>query len=39
VRADFLQAILDSGSHWAERPIIQNQLAPGIDIFDFSAKP
>jgi RNA ligase len=33
VRADFLQAILDSGTHWAERPIIPNRLAPGIDIF------
>jgi hypothetical protein len=38
VRADFLQAILESGSHWAERPIVQNQLAPGVDIFDFSVK-
>jgi RNA ligase len=36
VRADFLQAILDSGSHWAERPIVQDQLAPGVDIFDFT---
>jgi RNA ligase len=39
VRADFLQAILDSGSHWAERPIVLNQLTPGVDIFDFAAKP
>jgi RNA ligase len=38
VRADFLQAILDSGSHWAERPIIQNQLAPGVDIFDVTRR-
>jgi hypothetical protein len=36
VRADFLQAILESGSHWAERPIIHNQLAPCVDIFDFT---
>jgi RNA ligase len=35
VRADFLQAILDSGTHWAERPIIPNRLAMGIDIFNW----
>ena len=30
VRAGFLQALLDSGSHWADRPIIANRLAdPG----------
>ncbi|MCL2714688.1 MAG: DNA ligase [Alphaproteobacteria bacterium] len=33
VRADFCQAILDSGSHWRERPILPNRLAPGIDLF------
>jgi RNA ligase len=33
VRPDFLQAILDSGSHWATRTILPNQLAPGVDIF------
>jgi len=33
VRADFLQAILDSGSHWRDRPIVPNQLAPGVDLF------
>lgn len=33
VRADFLQTIQSSDSHWHERPIIQNLLAPGIDIF------
>lgn len=32
VRADFLQAILDSGSHWADRPIVGNRLSPGVDI-------
>lgn len=32
VRADFLQTISDSGSHWAARPIITNVLAPGIDL-------
>jgi len=34
VRADFHQAILDSGSHWQDRPILPNGLAPGVDIFD-----
>jgi hypothetical protein len=33
VRPDFLQAIQDSGSHWATRTILPNQLAPGVDIF------
>jgi hypothetical protein len=33
VRPDFLQAILDSGSHWNTRPILPNQLAPDVDIF------
>ncbi|WP_250033167.1 RNA ligase family protein [Paractinoplanes maris] len=27
VRAGFLQAVLDSGSHWADRPIVPNGLA------------
>ncbi|MBU2663645.1 RNA ligase family protein [Actinoplanes bogorensis] len=27
VRAGFLQAVLDSGSHWADRPIVPNRLA------------
>jgi hypothetical protein len=33
VRSDFLQRIKDSGSHWMQRRIIPNQLAPGVDIF------
>ncbi len=33
VRADFLQAIQASGTHWQERPIIPNALAPGTDLF------
>jgi ATP-dependent RNA circularization protein (DNA/RNA ligase family) len=33
VRASFLQAVSDSGSHWMDRPIIPNQLRPGCDIF------
>jgi hypothetical protein len=32
VDANFTQAILESGSHWAARPIIRNLLAPGVDI-------
>ncbi|MCC2672788.1 MAG: ligase [Armatimonadetes bacterium] len=33
VRASFLNAILDSGSHWLERPIIPNRLAPEADLW------
>lgn len=33
VRASFLNAILDSGSHWLDRPIIPNVLAPGVDLW------
>lgn len=33
VRADFHQAILDSGSHWQARPILPNRLADGVDLF------
>jgi hypothetical protein len=33
VRGHFVQQILDSGSHWLERPIIPNRLKPGITIF------
>jgi len=33
VRGDFLQTILTSDSHWHDRPIIQNGLAAGIDLF------
>ena len=33
VRADFLQAIAASGTHWQERPILPNRLAPGVDLF------
>lgn len=34
VRASFLQAVEESGSHWLNRPIIPNLLADGVDIFD-----
>jgi hypothetical protein len=33
VRAAFLQAVLESGSHWMSRPIIRNRLADGVDLF------
>ncbi len=33
VRASFLTAILDAGTHWLDRPIVPNQLADGVDLF------
>nr|WP_297350622.1 RNA ligase family protein [uncultured Caldimonas sp.] len=33
VRSDFVQAILDSGSHHSQRPILPNQLAEGVDLY------
>lgn len=33
VRADFLTAVENAQSHWLNRPIIPNQLHPGIDLF------
>jgi len=33
VRAAFVQQIKDSDSHWLSRPIIENQLAAGVDIY------
>jgi len=33
VRRDFLNAILDSGSHWRDRPLIVNGLRDDVDIF------
>jgi hypothetical protein len=33
VRADFLTAVLDSGTHWLRRPIVPNGLAEGVDLF------
>lgn len=33
VRRDFVQTILDSGSHHASRPIVPNGLAPGVDLY------
>lgn len=33
VRHSFLNSIASSGSHWADRPIVPNRLAPGADLF------
>ena len=33
VRADFLAAVLQSGSHWLERPIVPNGLREGVDLY------
>lgn len=33
VRHDFIQTILDSGSHHSRRPILPNQLAEGVDLY------
>lgn len=33
IRASFLTAVLDSGSHWLRRPIVPNQLDRDIDLF------
>ncbi len=33
VRASFLSAVVESGSHWLTRPIIPNRLADGVDLF------
>jgi len=33
VRDGFLQAIASSGTHWQDRPVIPNDLAPGVDLF------
>ena len=34
VRGSFLNTILDSESHWVNRPIVANCLADGINLFD-----
>jgi hypothetical protein len=39
IRASYLQAVVDSGSHWLARPIVPNVLAPGADIFAAGAAP
>lgn len=39
VRDGFVQTILESGSHWHDRPIIRNGLAPGVDIMAGPDRP
>lgn len=36
VRASFLQAVAESGSHWMDRPILPNQLRDNAEIFSNS---
>lgn len=33
IRPSFLTAVIDSGSHWLDRPILPNRLAQGVDIY------
>jgi hypothetical protein len=33
VRASFLTAVLDSGTHWLKRPVVPNRLRGGADLF------
>lgn len=33
VRASFLTAVVDSGTHWQDRPVIPNLLRAGVDLF------
>jgi hypothetical protein len=33
VRAEFLTAVVDSGTHWLQRPVVPNGLAAGVDLF------
>lgn len=33
VRPSFTQTLTDSGSHWADRPLVVNRLAPDVDMW------
>lgn len=33
VRGSFLNALVDSGSHWLDRPIVNNRLAEGVSLW------
>jgi hypothetical protein len=33
IRASFLTAVVDSGTHWLKRPIVPNLLREGVDLF------
>jgi hypothetical protein len=39
IRASFLTAVVDSGSHWLARPIVPNELADGVDLFAVEPTP
>jgi hypothetical protein len=39
VRDGFVQTILESGTHWHDRPIIRNGLAPGVNIMAEPDRP
>ena len=39
VRDGFVQTILESGTHWHDRPIIRNGLAPGVDLLAGPDRP
>lgn len=39
VRESFVQTILESGSHWHDRPLIRNQLRDGVDLHAGYAVP
>jgi hypothetical protein len=38
IRPSFLTAVLDSGSHWLDRPIIPNELSQGVDLFGVATR-
>lgn len=38
VRSSFLNTILDSETHWMNRPVIPNLLAPGTDLFQMGTR-
>jgi hypothetical protein len=33
VRAGFLQTVLDSGSHWMDRPLLPNRLRADVSLW------
>ncbi len=33
IRHDFFRSIIESGSHWSQRVLIENELSPGIDFY------
>ena len=33
VRPGFLQVVIDSGSHWMERPLLPNRLRDGVTLW------